>query len=55
MVLAGTYDPAVPVADARWIATHLQSAHFVELPTAHLSNVETPAAFTEALSTFLAG
>lgn len=53
LVLTGTYDPAVPIDDARWIATHLQNAQFVELPTAHLSNVETPAAFTKALSTFL--
>jgi 3-oxoadipate enol-lactonase len=55
LVLTGTYDPAVPTGDARWLAAHLPNARYVELPTAHLSNVETPAAFTEALSAFLAG
>ena len=44
MVLTGTYDAAVPVVDARWIATHLQNAHFVELqpPICPMSKPQRP-------------
>jgi len=54
LVLCGAHDPAVPIEDARWLAAHIPNAEYAELSTAHLSNVENPAAFTQRLSTFLA-
>ncbi len=54
LVLAGAHDPAIPIEDVRWLATQIPNAEYAELPTAHLSNVENPAAFTHRLSTFLA-
>jgi 3-oxoadipate enol-lactonase len=54
LVVAGSFDPAVPIADVRWLADHLSGARFAELPTAHLSNVEASAAFNETISSFLA-
>jgi 3-oxoadipate enol-lactonase len=54
LVLCGARDQAVPIEDARWLAAHIPNAEYAELPTAHLSNVENPAAFTRRLATFLA-
>jgi 3-oxoadipate enol-lactonase len=54
LVVAGTFDPAVPIEDVRWLADHVPGARFAELPTAHLSNVEASAAFNETISSFLA-
>ncbi len=54
LILAGSHDLAVPIEDARWLVRQIPNAEYAELPTAHLSNVEDPAAFTQRLSTFLA-
>jgi 3-oxoadipate enol-lactonase len=54
LVVAGTFDPAVPIADVRSLADNTSGAKFAELPTAHLSNVEASAAFNETISQFLA-
>jgi len=53
LVLAGAVDPAVPTESARWLADHIPNAQYHELPTAHLSNVEDPAAFTSQVARFL--
>ena len=53
LVLAGSHDLAVPIEDARRLVGQIPNAEYAELPTAHLSNVEDPAAFTQKLSTFL--
>lgn len=55
LVVGGSFDPAVPIEDVRWLADHLPGSRFTELPTAHLSNVEASASFNETISTFLAG
>jgi len=54
LVVAGTFDPAVPIQDVRWLGDHIPGARFTELPAAHLSNVEASAAFNETISSFLA-
>ena len=54
LVVAGTFDPAVPIQDVRWLGDHIPGARFTELPAAHLSNVEASAAFNETISNFLA-
>ena len=53
VVIAGTHDLATPVADGRFIADHIPGARFLELPAAHLSNIECADAFTSALESFL--
>jgi 3-oxoadipate enol-lactonase len=53
LVIAGQYDVAPPPAHARAFAAQVRSAHFVELPAAHLSNLGAPEAFDEAVLGFL--
>jgi 3-oxoadipate enol-lactonase len=52
-VIAGTYDVATTPADARYLADHIPGARYIELPAAHLSNVECSARFNEEVSRFL--
>jgi 3-oxoadipate enol-lactonase len=53
LVLAGTYDGSIPLADARFVAQNISGAEFVELPAAHLSNVEASADFNRHVLQFL--
>jgi len=53
LVIAGTHDPATPPADGRFIADRIEGARYVELPAAHLSNIEAARDFTAALVNFL--
>jgi 3-oxoadipate enol-lactonase len=53
LVIAGTHDAATPPADGRFLAESIGGARYVELPAAHLSNVEAEGAFTRALVGFL--
>lgn len=55
LVVAGTKDPATPPADCRFLADSIPGARYVELETAHLSNLEAPEAFTDAVLSFLTG
>jgi len=54
LVIYGGRDPVTPVSDAQFLTDRIRGAVKVELPAAHLSNVEQAAAFTEAVSYFLA-
>ena len=53
LVIAGSQDLATPPADGRYVAERVPGARYVELPAAHLSNVEAAPAFTQALLQFL--
>lgn len=53
LVMAGTFDPATPPAEGRTIAQCIPGARYVELPAAHLSNIEAQADFNAALLRFL--
>jgi len=55
LVIAGTEDHATPAEDGRFVAERVPNAHYVELPAAHLSNVQAASAFTQALMQFLTG
>lgn len=55
LVIAGTYDVSTPAADGEVLADMIPGARYVELPAAHLSNVEVVADFTKELTGFLAG
>lgn len=49
LVIAGEADPATSVADAQFLVDAAADARLVTLPAAHLSNVEVPALFTQAV------
>ena len=53
MVIAGSHDPSTPPEDGRFLADNIAGSRFVELPTAHLSNVEAADEFNAALRSFL--
>jgi len=53
LVIAGQYDPATPPVTCRMIGDAIRGARFVELPTAHLSNIEAADAFNAAVLDFL--
>jgi len=53
LVISGSEDPATPPAEGRAIAAAIPGARFVELPAAHLSNLEAPHEFNAALLGFL--
>lgn len=49
-VVVGEHDEATPAAWGRSIASDVPGARLVELPAAHLSNVEAPEAFAETIA-----
>lgn len=53
LVISGALDPATPPADGRFLAAKIRVARYVELPTAHLSNVEAAAQFSSEVLHFL--
>jgi 3-oxoadipate enol-lactonase len=55
LVICGAQDPATPPADGRYLAAKIRGARCVELPTAHLSNIEAAVQFSSEVIRFLAG
>jgi 3-oxoadipate enol-lactonase len=53
LVITGSSDLATPPSDGRYLADCVAGARYVELPAAHLSNIEAANRFTEALLQFL--
>lgn len=53
LVIAGTHDLATPASDGRFLADHIPGARFLELPAAHLSNIECAEQFNSAVKAFL--
>ena len=53
LVLSGTFDPATTASDGKALAQRIRGSQYVELPTAHLSPVESPEAFNSAVLDFL--
>jgi 3-oxoadipate enol-lactonase len=53
LVIAGTHDQSVPLSDAQKLAKQIPGARYIELPTAHISNVEAATRFTNDVSSFL--
>jgi 3-oxoadipate enol-lactonase len=53
LILMGKHDPVVPLADGRFMAERIRGSKYVELPAAHLANIEASGAFTKELATFL--
>ncbi|MFC5458712.1 3-oxoadipate enol-lactonase [Massilia niabensis] len=53
LVIAGTHDPVTTVVDAEGLARVIKGASLAALPASHLSNIEAPDRFTDAVMTFL--
>lgn len=53
LVIAGTEDPATPMEHSEHLVAGIGGAQLQRLAAAHLSNVEQPAAFIEAVLQFL--
>ena len=53
LVIAGRHDPATPPEANEYISKHIPGAQFRLLDAAHLSNVEQPGAYTNAVLGFL--
>ena len=53
LVIYGGSDSVIPPSDSHFLTAQIQGAAELELPAAHLSNVEQADAFTEAVSNFL--
>jgi 3-oxoadipate enol-lactonase len=53
LVIYGASDPVTPASEAHFLTDRITGAVEVELPAAHLSNVEQADAFTKAVSSFL--
>jgi 3-oxoadipate enol-lactonase len=55
LVVAGTQDKATPPEGGRYLAERIVGSRYLELDTAHLSNVELPQRFSEEVLKFLVG
>lgn len=55
LVFSGTYDAATPPADGRFLTQRIGGAQYVELPAAHIANIEAVSLFTDTLVAFLNG
>ena len=53
LVVCGASDPVIPPADGQFVAEQIAGSQYVELPAAHLSNVEAAGLFNEAVGRFL--
>lgn len=53
MVIAGSGDVPTPPLDAAYLAGAISGAQYVELDAAHISNLQQPARFTDAVLAFL--
>jgi 3-oxoadipate enol-lactonase len=54
LLLAGALDPVTTVADAQAMQAGIPGARLAVVPASHLSNLEAPAAFDQAVLDFLA-
>ena len=53
LVIAGRHDGATPPEANEYISQHIPGAKYMTLDAAHMSNVEQPEAYTEAVLSFL--
>ena len=54
LVISGTKDPVTTSADGQFLVDRISHARHLELPTAHLSNIEAPNQFSSQVIGFLA-
>ncbi len=53
LLIAGAHDPVTTVADAQAMHTAIANSQLATVPASHLSNLEAPEAFNQALQGFL--
>lgn len=53
LIVSGTYDPATTPDDGRFLAQQIPGARFVELPAAHISNIESQVSFNQEVLSFV--
>ena len=53
LVIAGTEDPATTTADGAFLANGAEQGTLLTIPAAHLSNIECPDIFGNAVTEFL--
>ena len=53
LVISGTHDATAPAADGQYLAERIPGARYLELPAAHLSNIEAADRFGAAVTEFL--
>ncbi len=53
LVVSGTHDPVATPADGRFLAEHIPECRFVEVPAAHISNIEAQIQFDREVLSFL--
>ena len=53
MIIAGKHDPATPLEAGEYLRSRIPGATLTVLEAAHISNIEQPSAFTEAVLKFL--
>ncbi|BCU64819.1 3-oxoadipate enol-lactonase [Acinetobacter bouvetii DSM 14964 = CIP 107468] len=53
LVVAGQKDPVTTVADAQYIINNVRSSSLFEINASHISNIEQPKAFNQAIQSFL--
>ena len=53
LVVSGTHDPVATPADGRFLAEHILECRFVEVPAAHISNIEAQIQFDREVLSFL--
>lgn len=54
LVVAGSQDPVTTVADGQYMVNHIKSSALFEIDASHISNIEQPDAFNQALKQFIA-
>lgn len=53
LIIAGRADPVTTVADAEFMQQHIQNSQLKVIDASHLSNIEQPEVFTQALNEFI--
>jgi 3-oxoadipate enol-lactonase len=53
LIIAGRYDPVTTVADAEFMQQHIEDSTLLTLDASHLSNIEQPAGFNQAIGQFI--
>lgn len=53
LLIAGKFDPITTVADAEFMQQQIEHSQLSILPASHLSNIEQPEGFTQALQRFI--
>jgi 3-oxoadipate enol-lactonase len=53
LFIAGLYDPITTIEDTEFMMRSVPGSAYVSLPASHLSNIEKPEAFNQAVLDFL--